>query len=108
MKGGLSAAPGDTLVTTSHETIRQWAEERGANPATMPGSEGDEKVGVLRLDFPRYGGAVLRPVAWEDWFATFDARNLSFRYQEIRADGSPSNFFRIERAHSNDRESAHP
>lgn len=98
MKGGLSTAPGEIVVTTNHEVIRQWAERRGANPATTPGSEDDGKVGVLRLDFPRYGGAVLRPVGWDDWFATFDARKLSFRYQELRADGTPSNFFRLERA----------
>lgn len=107
MKGGISAAPGDTLVTTSHDIIRQWAENRGANPATTPGSEDNGNVGVLRLDFPHYGGAVLRRVEWADWFATFDARNLSFRYQEHRADGEPSNFFRLERAPAADSEEAH-
>ncbi|MEU1980728.1 hypothetical protein [Nocardia sp. NPDC019395] len=96
MKGGLSAAPGTTMVTTNHEVIRQWAQRRGANPATTPGSQYDGEVGVLRLDFPHYGGAVLQPVSWADWFATFDARKLSFRYQELRADGTPSNFFRLE------------
>ncbi|BDU07003.1 hypothetical protein GV791_26505 [Nocardia cyriacigeorgica] len=97
MNGGPSADSGQTMVTTSHDVIRRWAERRGANPATMPGSEYNGRVEVLRFDFPRYGGAGLLPVDWEDWFATFDARQLCFRYQERRPDGSPSNFFRLER-----------
>ncbi|MET8654580.1 hypothetical protein [Nocardia aurea] len=85
-----------TLVTRDHEVIRRWAEQRGARPATMPGSEYNGHLGVLRFDFPGYGGAVLRPVDWEEWFATFDERRLEFRYQDQRADGSRSNFNRLE------------
>lgn len=62
----------------------------------MPGSEYNGHLGVLRFDFPGYGGAVLRPVDWEEWFATFDERRLEFRYQDQRADGSRSNFNRLE------------
>ncbi|MFR9749608.1 hypothetical protein ACL02S_01080 [Nocardia sp. 004] len=82
-------------VTRSHEVIRRWAEQRGARPATLPGSEYDGRIGVLRFDFPGYGGAVLRRVEWEEWFATFDARKLHFWYQERGADGSPSNVNRL-------------
>lgn len=85
-----------TNVTRNHEVIRRWAEQRGARPATMPGSEYNGHLGVLRFDFPGYGGAVLRPVDWEEWFATFDERGLEFRYQDQRADGSRSNFNRLE------------
>ncbi|WP_188197718.1 Rho termination factor N-terminal domain-containing protein [Nonomuraea sp. SYSU D8015] len=54
--------PGRSLVTTSHEVIRQWAEERGATPATVEGTEHDDHLGVLRFDFPGYGGETLRHV----------------------------------------------
>lgn len=87
---------GRTLITRDHDVIRRWAEKRGARPATMPGSEYDGHLGALRLDFPGYGGAVLRPVEWDEWFATFDARQLAFLYQEQSADGGPSNFNRLE------------
>ncbi|MGW4367116.1 hypothetical protein ACWEKT_15865 [Nocardia takedensis] len=85
-----------THVTRDHAVIRRWAEQRGARPATMPGSEYGGELSVLRFDFPGYGGAVLRPVDWEQWFAAFDARRLEFRYQDDRADGSRSNFNRLE------------
>ncbi|MEV0360854.1 hypothetical protein AB0H71_32830 [Nocardia sp. NPDC050697] len=88
--------PGRTMVTTDHRVIRSWAERRGARPATMPGSVLDGALGVLRFDFPGYGGAVLQCVGWEEWFATFDARRLHFLFQEQRPDGSTSNFNRLE------------
>jgi len=93
---------GRSLATTSHEVIREWAEERNAVPATVEGTEHGDHLGVLRFDF---GGDSdrLRHVSWDEWFATFDARKLNFLYQEERKDGSQSNFFRLE---SPDREDA--
>jgi Rho termination factor, N-terminal domain len=87
--------PGRSLATTSHEVIRTWAEERGGVPATVPGTEHGDHLGVLRLDF---GGdnADLRQVSWDEWFGTFDARKLNFIYQEERKDGNQSTFFRLE------------
>jgi hypothetical protein len=86
---------GRSLVTTHHEVIKRWAEERGGVPATVEGTEHGDHLGVLRFDF---GGDDdrLRHVSWEDWFGTFDARRLNFIYQEERSDGKQSNFFRLE------------
>lgn len=87
--------PGRSLVTTNHDVIRQWAEARGATPATVGADRG--RPSVLRFDFPGYnGGGRLRPVSWRDWFRTFDERGLNFIYQEQKTNGQQSNFFRIE------------
>ncbi|WP_447003024.1 hypothetical protein ACRAKI_25380 [Saccharothrix isguenensis] len=88
--------PGRSLATTSHEVIRQWAEARDATPATVEGTEHGDHLGVLRFDFPGYGGDSLREVDWDEWFKTFDERRLNFIYQEERSDGRQSNFFRLE------------
>ena len=87
--------PGRSLATTSHEVIRNWAEERGGTPATVDGTEHGDHLGVLRFAF---GGndANLREVSWDEWFDTFDARDLNFIYQEERKDGHQSTFFRLE------------
>lgn len=100
--GEESERPGRTLVTTDHDVIRRWAQERNAVPATVEGTGRGGHLGVLTLDF---GGRSdrLRHVSWEEWFKTFDARRLNFIYQEERKDGKPSNFFRLE---SPDREDA--
>jgi hypothetical protein len=89
--------PGRSLVTTDHEVIRRWAEERNAQPSTVEGSVHDGHPGVLRFDFPGgSGGGRLVHVSWEEWFAAFDERRLNFIYQETRSDGRQSNFFRLE------------
>jgi hypothetical protein len=86
---------GRSLVTTHHEVIKEWAEERGGVPATVSGTEHDDHLGVLRFDF---GGEDdnLRHVSWDEWFKTFDERQLNFIYQENRTDGNQSTFFRLE------------
>jgi hypothetical protein len=87
---------GQTLYTQDHDVIRQWAEKRRAKPATVPGTEHGDRKGVLRFDFPGYGGKDLEPIGWDDWFKTFDERRLRFIYQEHKKDGQESNFFRLE------------
>lgn len=88
--------PGRSLSTRDHDVIRQWAEQRGAVPATVPGTEHDGHLGVLRFDFPGYGGDRPQEVSWEEWFAAFDERNLRFIYQEHKKSGAESNFFQLE------------
>jgi hypothetical protein len=86
---------GRSLVTTSHEVIRHWAEERGGVPATVEGTEHGDRAGVLRFDFGERTDK-LRHISWEEWFRTFDERRLNFLYQEERKDGRQSTFFRLE------------
>jgi hypothetical protein len=88
--------PGRSLVTTNHEVIMKWARERDGTPATVPGTEHEGHPGVLRFDFPGYGGRELRPVGWDEWFTAFDERGLNFIYQEQTTDGRQSNFFQLE------------
>lgn len=87
--------PGRSLVTTHHEVIKDWAEQRGGRPATVEGTEHGDHLGVLRFDFGDKD-ARLREVPWDEWFATFDDRKLNFIYQEETSDGQQSNFFRLE------------
>jgi hypothetical protein len=94
--------PGQSLVTKDHDVIRRWAEERGAVPATVPGTEHDGRLGVLRLDFPGYGGERLEHVSWDDWFRSFDERDLEFVYQEHLKSGQKSNFFKVRNPHGDE------
>jgi hypothetical protein len=83
------------MATTEHEVIRAWADQRGAKPATVTGTERSDHLGVLRLIFTD-GSDRLREVSWDEWFGTFDERGLRFLFQETKRDGSTSNFFRLE------------
>jgi hypothetical protein len=88
--------PGQTLATREHAVIQHWAAERQAEPAAVPGTEHGDHLGVLQFDFPGYGGQDLKRVSWEEWFKTFDERQLVFLYQEHKRDGATSNFFHLD------------
>ncbi len=88
--------PGETLATRSHDVIKHWADERKATPATVPDTEHGGKPGVLRFNFPGYGGKDLQEISWDDWFAPFDQRKLVFLFQEHKSDGHQSNFFHLD------------
>lgn len=92
-KAGGRAQSGATLTTKDHDEIQSWTEARRAEPATVPGTEHGDHLGVLRFDFPGYGGDDLEHVSWDDWFDTIDRRDLEFKYQNTLADGKQSNFF---------------
>jgi hypothetical protein len=85
-----------TNTTTDHEEIRRWVEEHDGTPATVRGTEGGDDAGVLRIDFP--GGAgedALEHISWDDWFDKFEANGLAFLYQEQKASGEDSTFFKL-------------
>ena len=79
--------------TENHDTIRRWVEERNARPTRVKGTGGGDDPGILRIDFPGYGGEQeLEEISWEEFFQKFDEQDLSFLYQEQTADGELSNF----------------
>jgi hypothetical protein len=85
-----------TKTTTDHDEIRRWVEEHGGKPAVVRGTGSDDDPGILRIDFP--GGAgeeQLEPVDWDEWFRKFDAAGLAFLYQEEKASGDDSTFFKL-------------
>ena len=62
----------------------------------MRGTEGDDEAGVLRIDFP--GGSdedELEHISWDEWFDKFEREKLAFLYQERKAGGEDSTFFKL-------------
>ena len=88
-------ASSESKTTTDHDEIREWVEEHDGAPATVRGT-GNGDPGVLRIDFP--GGAGedrLEHVSWNEWFDKFDKENLAFLYEERKASGEDSTFFKL-------------
>ena len=81
-------------LTTDHNRIRKWAEERGAIPATVKATEKKGEPGILRLDFPPRDKS-LEQIPWEDFFEKFDHEQLAFLYQDKTKDGSISRFHKF-------------
>lgn len=85
---------GQTLATRNHDVIRRWAEDRGARPATIQGTEHEGRAGSLRFDFPGGdSGGRLQQIDWDQWFESFDDRDLVMLFQETTSNGKQSNFF---------------
>ncbi len=86
----------ESHTTTDHDEIRRWVEDHDGTPASVRGTEGGDGAGVLRIDFP--GGAgedQLEHIGWEEWFEKFEQENLAFLYQEKKASGEDSTFFKL-------------
>jgi hypothetical protein len=92
-------AQSETHTTTDHDEIRRWVEDHDGRPVVVKGTGGGgDGDGVLRIDFP--GGAgeeSFEPVSWDDWFEKFDGNGLAFLYQEKKASGEDSTFFKLVR-----------
>jgi hypothetical protein len=83
-------------VTTDHEEIKRWVEERGGSPAAVKRTESKDDLGVLRVDFPGYSGEEsLERVDWDSWFEKFDKSKLAFLHQDKTADGKISRFNKL-------------
>ncbi len=79
-------------VTIDHEEIREWAELRCGRPSMVTGTGEEGHAGILRIDFPGYGGrGTLEPISWAEFFEKFEENNLALVYS-AHAHGHRSNF----------------
>ncbi len=86
----------ETRVLTDHDEIREWAEERSANPAHVKRTGSRQDTGILRLDFPGYSGAdSLEEISWDVFFEKFDESGLALLVQDTTANGERSNFNKL-------------
>ena len=86
----------DSKITTDHETIRQWVQERHGHPARVKGPNKSGSIGVLRIDYPGYTGEeTLEAITWDQFFEAFDLNHLAFLYQDKTKDGKQSRFSKL-------------
>lgn len=82
--------------THNHQTIKEWAEQRGGIPAKVigTGSNGDESI--LRIHFPEFSKSNdLKEISWEDFFDNFEEGRLDFLYQDAKENGEQSSFHKF-------------
>ena len=93
----MSDSEAHNRATTDHETIREWVEDRGGDPATVAETATDGEPGVLRLQFPdtKDDHDRIEPIDWDDFFRKFEREHLAFVYQERTEDGNTSRFYRF-------------
>jgi hypothetical protein len=81
-------------TTTDHGFIRKWVETRGGRPARVKGTESKDGEGILRVDFAEPDDK-LQEISWEEFFKTFEDRELAFLHQDETAGGKTSRFFKF-------------
>jgi hypothetical protein len=95
-----------TKITTDHDEIRNWAEQRGGRPASVratrgPGHDKDHDrsgAGIIRIEFPDAPNSkhdALEEISWEEFFEKFDEAGLALLYQEETAGRAKSNFNKL-------------
>jgi hypothetical protein len=84
-------------VTTDHDAIRCWAEQRNAKPTVCSARNNDDDPGTVRLEFPGSRDNGMKEISWDQWFAKFERGKLALLYQEQTADGERSNFYKMVR-----------
>jgi len=88
----------ESKITTNHEEIRRWVEQRGGHPAKVKGTEreGESGGGLLRIDYPGYSGEeTLEEITWEQFFDQFEKNALAFLYQDTLESGEMSRFSKL-------------
>jgi hypothetical protein len=88
----------EAKITTDHDEIRAWAEERGGRPAVVRSTQGKGGTGIIRLEFPGAPNAdddALEEISWDEFFEKFDDAKLALLYQEKTAQGQKSNFNKL-------------
>jgi hypothetical protein len=84
----------ETQTTTDHDTIRQWAEARGGEPAFVADTQKTgEHGGVLRIAFRN--DEDLNRTDWNSFFAAFEENNLAALIQDETSDGETSRFVKF-------------
>jgi hypothetical protein len=81
-------------TTTDHNEIRRWIESHGGRPAAVAATMKADDAGILRVDFGPPEDS-LEEISWDDFFDTFEDRELAFLYQDKGDDGGASRFFKF-------------
>lgn len=72
-------------TTTDHETIRQWAQDKGGRPAAVKQTHSEQDTGMIRVMFPDAPNSEhdgLTEITWDEFFDEFEQRQLALLYEE--------------------------
>jgi len=82
-------------VTTDHNKIQTWTEERDGYPARVKATNG-KSGGLIRIDYEGYSGEdSLERITWDEWFDAFEKNDLAFLYQDKVKGGGKSRFSKL-------------
>ena len=89
---------GQTKVTTEHDEIRHWAQERNGRPVSVKHDPLDPNGSTIQIDFlfDKYDDNI-QEISWDEFFESFEQEELALVYQTETEGGRLSRFGRIVR-----------
>ena len=85
----------EARVTTDHNKIQNWVEDRDGYPARVKGTDG-KSGGLIRIDYEGYTGEdSLEKITWQEFFDAFEKNKLAFLYQDQVKGGGKSRFSKL-------------
>ena len=95
-RSACQSAMAAATITTDHDEIKAWVEERGGFPARVRATGDNGDPGIIRVDFPGFtGDGSLERISWDEWFQAFEQSKLAFLHQEETEDGQVSHFNKL-------------
>ena len=86
----------DTVSTTNHNEIQQWAEEKEGIPATLKNQDEEASNLIIRILFSDDKNVdQAREIPWDQFFKLFEEHKLAFVYKHENFGGALSNFHRF-------------
>lgn len=89
---------GQTKVTTDHDEIRRWADERNGRPVSVKQDPLNPNGSTIQIDFlyDKYDDNI-EAISWDAFFESFEHEALALVYQTETEGGRLSRFGRIVR-----------
>lgn len=86
----------EARVTTDHDEIQRWTEERDGWPARVKSTHNTNGAGIIRIDYEGFSGEdSLERITWDEFFKAFEENNLAFLYQDKVKGGAKSRFSKL-------------
>lgn len=89
---------GETKVTTDHDEIRRWAQERNGRPVSVKHDPLNPNGCTIQIDFlyDRFDDNI-HEISWDEFFDAFERDEMALVYQTETEGGRMSRFGRIVR-----------
>ena len=86
----------DTISTTDHNEIKNWAEERKGIPSSLENPDEDASNLILRILFSDDKKVEqAKQISWDEFFKRFEEHKLAFVYKHENFGGELTNFHRF-------------
>lgn len=88
----------ETLRTTIHAEVVDWARNRNGKPVRIPKNNPHEPgLGPIKILFPEDKESGYEEITWDEFLQDFENKQLMMVYKENTEEGTQSHFYTFEK-----------